>query len=812
MVTVTDVQTNSGDRLSTNTTPNPGDAAESFELALTQQSQTLAQQNTVPFPSPSPGGGTVDLSPPSESANSLVDLIEKAFAGIPEGTAGIIGTRINAIPDELLKRFPQNIQDRIAGVAGTSAAVAFIFPPDSIQRLRNGGPIQGLIDVLLNTTLWLGIVPPSGPFNPSGNQNPPSLSDPFTFPGADAAYVMTARLNEGDIRRGVTVDFRAGWAYLNDIRPQNILQRQNPIVPDKADPDTWLFINAGITGSLGSVEEIPQAFTNGFEQLANGLSISSNSSGTPQFEFNAAGGGVVTAGALARIPTSERWTEALGNWLLNAGGASTATGVGAAWGAFLTALGVVFKQSTGLYVGPGWSVSRLTLDTSGELTYYSPNNRYSGNILDIPAAGTNLGASITRPINQDLATSIDNLASPTRTTLAQIIDTPTDLRDGEERANPTRLNLYWDEFLDSLPTSAPGVDLTTIADKLIAAYNNPNAAASEKANISHLWYQPDLEPARFIFENMLLEPATDKLIFPGSLNYGQDGVLGIEDLPALFDFAKQQWGNAPGDTNNYSSRLGRLARALYDAGWSELFNGNGVKDATIVPDLVNAIVAIENGVGQPAQENPLTDRVLPLYRFDPTQASNPDGVLVAIGDLDGLFTGPSDGAAPVLITPPAPSDAYRSIDESVGDLTTIAFRGQTSGFDIDFSNPDTQAALQEVEVVGLTDNDDIIRGDYTGRTVLGLGGNDTITIIDGGTVYADYSPAYVETYGPAQGLDPNNLPEGNDTIEVGDVTTGFIDAGGGNDRASINVTASVAADGTATINFPAVLAWTERQA
>ncbi len=782
--------------------------AQEFNEVLSNASQTdgttpaanqaSLAQTLSPVPSPSPSE-TIDLAPPPESANSLSDLIQNAFSGIPEGTAGVIGTRLNAMPDELLNLFPEGIRNNLAGA---SAAVALILPPDSLQRLQAGGPINGLGDVLSRSTIWLGAVPPSGPFNPSGNTNPPSLGDPFRFPGADAAYVMTINLNNGDILQGVNVDFRAGWAYLNDIRPQNILQGQNPIVPDKGDPDTWLFLNAGVTGSLRNIEDLPQVFTNGFEQLANGLDITTGPNGAPQFDFNVAGGGVVTAGALARVPYSERATDAIGNWLLRLGATSSATGIGAVFGAVATGLGVVFKQSTGIYVGPGWSISRLTLDSTGELTYASPNNRYSGNILDIPAAGANLGAAITRPINPDLATSIDNSFSPTRTTLAQIIDTPTDLRDGQTRANPTRLNLYWDEYLDSLPTTAPGVDLVTIADKLLSAYNNSSATEAEKANISHLWHRPELQPVRLIFDNMLRNTSDDKFIFPGSINYGPDGVLGLEDLPALFNFAKQQWGNAPGDTNNYSERLGRLARALYDNGWSQLFNANGVNDAINIPDLVNAIRAVENGLGGQADENRLTDRVLPLYRFDPTQASNAEGVLVAIGDLDGLFQGPSDGVAPPLEPSLPTSTAYQPSDDLNGTVTTIAFRDQTTGINIDFSRPETQDALRDVEVVGLTDSDDLVTGDYSDKIVLGLGGNDTITFVDNTTVYGDYSPAYVDAYGPILGIDPNNLPEGNDQIDVGDAVTGAVYAGGGDDTVSLNVTASVSPGGATTINFP----------
>ena len=746
-----------------------------------------------------PGLSDIQLQPP-EQLQELTQVILDVFASLPQGVAGIVGTRINAIPEDLTKLLPENIRNQILEgrasgirnlVGGASAAIAFIFPPDSVQRLQDMGPVDGLLSILRNTTIWLGMVPPSGvPAFPSGNTNPPSLSDPFRFPGADAAYVMTI-----NFVNGLNVDLRAGWAYLNDVPlysdPLNAVG-QPLIVPDKGDPDTWLFLNAGVSGSLRNVLDLPQVFNDGFEQLADAVNFSTTPSGTPQFEFNF--GGIVTGGALVRVPFTEKAADAIGNWMLKIGAASAATGIGALFGGMMTGVGVLFKQSTGIYFGGGLSLSRLSL--SGlEVSYSIPGSTYSFNLGDTPAAAVNLAADIAGAFNDDFGEQISNSVAPTRTTLAEIIDTPTYVIGGNPVANRTRLGLYWDYYLEKLPATSPGVDLVTIGRALVTAYNDSNATQAEKQNIGYLWSTQELEPVRLLFDNMLLDPSGENFVFPSSIDFGNDGVLGMEDLPALFEYAKDRWGGAQGDPNNYSSRLARLARSLYDTGWSQLFNGDGDKDGIIIPDLVSAIRAVEQGLGAPAQENPLLDELLPLYQADPTQASSRDGVLVAIGDLNGLFDGPSTGSAPAA-SPAIPLDVFNESNKaSDRGLTSVVLLGAQSGVEIDFNNPQIQEALAGTEIFGATDFDDVIKGNFSNRTILGLGGNDTITGIDNSIIYGDYTPDLIESR--------PNLPQGDDVINMGSATVGAVYAGGGNDRVSKDVTARVAADGTTTINFPA---------
>lgn len=540
---------------------------------LAQSTGAARNPNIVPVnldPRPAP------LLAPEKDSDPIMDLIGQALAATPRGTSAIIGTRINALPPEVLQLVPENVRPFFQNLGSASASVAIILPPDALQRIEQLGPGRGSVDVLLNSTLWLGAVPPSG--KPAFSNNP-------AIP--NGAYVLTIKL------RGLTqlpvIDLRAGWAWLHDIRPGEIRNGRSPLVVDKADPDSWAFINAGVSGSVTSVTELPQTFQRGFDQLNNSFEVTPNAGGQPTVNFEVEGGGVVTAGVLLRIPYSEKLAHRAGQSLINFGSKVPVPPVAAV----LSALGVVLNQSTGVYIGAGASVSRLSLNFSnGEFVYGIPGSTFNSNVGDAPAAAANIASDLVGPINQNLSDSIDRSAQPTRRTLREIATTPTNSVGGVPQSNDQRLGLYFDEYLDGLPAFR-GPDLVQAGREIIEIYNT---APTTKENLSNIYYRPELEAVRILFQQMFWNPEINKLQIPNTP--GADGRFGFEDLPQAFATLKTE---NPGDYNN---RIKNLARTLYDSGWKVNFG---------IPDLGRAITDIERSEG-PATRNALYDRVAPLLQ------------------------------------------------------------------------------------------------------------------------------------------------------------------------------------------------------
>lgn len=564
-------QTTNTDTTATSYTDGSQGSQAEFESTLLAQANIPPPSNSAPATS---GSSDPTLNLPPQDEENLTNLIMQSLRGVPAGTAPIIGTRIVALPPDVVSAFPPEVRRMLP--ADASASMALILPPDTLSRLQT----KGAGDVLMNSTLWLGVVPPSG-----------------TGP-AGSAYVMTIKMNGNPFETGQspTVDFRAGWAFLNDVRPQNVLRGQSPIVPDRADPDTWLFVNAGITGDISRIQDIPSAFEQGFRQLDQSITYTKNANGqTTGVSVEIEGGGVVTAGALFRVPGSERLAHRAGESLINIGRsvAAAPTPVTTPIGGFIGALGVVLRQSNGVYVGPGGSLSRLTLDSSGEMQFGFPGSSYSANIADTPAAGANIGSDLVRGLDPNWSTSIDNSANPTRQTLTDIVNTPTNNVGGQPESNDLRLGLYWDELLEN----SPNLDLVNVGSALVQGYNRSDASASQKENISNLYHRPEMEPVRILFSNMFDVPNSEQIYMIGG---GTDGRATVQDLGREFNNMREQLG-----AREYTQRLQRTARALYDAGWDVNFG---------IPDLANAINAVERGTGRQTQRDPLYNEVAPLLR------------------------------------------------------------------------------------------------------------------------------------------------------------------------------------------------------
>ena len=142
-----------------------------------------------------------------------------------------------------------------------------------------------------------------------------------------------------------------------------------------------------------------------------------------------------------------------------------------------------------------------------------------------------------------------------------------------------------------------------------------------------------------------------------------------------------------------------------------------------------------------------------------------------------------------------------TLNGGAGNDIAAYLRSQT-GVNIDLSNLST---VVDVESIGGSNMDDTIAASSTGpQTIYGFGGNDTITGADGVTIYGDYSPEFVDTYGttlildPDNPADPQNIPEGNDEIDATTMTTGAVYAGGGDD--SVRVSGRL--DGTTVVIEP----------
>jgi hypothetical protein len=521
--------------------PEPG---VENETTRTNQITVAQAQQTLPA---APAAN--QLPPQQDTDNSWTHIIGEALKSVPAGTAPIIGTRINALPPQFIESLPENIRQQIQKLvpANASVALAIILPPDTLQRLQKGGPS----DVLLNSTLWVGFVPPSGP-----------MGVPQVF-GSAAAYVLTLKMNGNPLETGKspTVDFRAGYAFLNDIQPQNILRGQSPIVPDRVSPDTWLFLNAGVSGDFSNIQQLPQIIQEGQDQLTRSLTVTRDQSGHPTgLDFSARGGGVITGGALVRVPASETLAHRAGQSLMGWGRSIAAlpSPVTTPVGGLIAAAGIVLNQSTGLYVGPGASLAKLSFDTKGEITFGTPGYTVSTNFQDAPAIGAGIGANITRPFSPNLADQLDR-TQPSRTTLPQILNTPTNTSEGKPVPNGTRLQLYWDHYV----RSNPNLDRTSVASSLVQSYNAPGVAQTQKRNIEYLYYQPDLQANRLLLSTVFRDGKSDRVLIPPSGLTSQN-----------LSQAISQRRSALGETE-FRSRIQELARGLRSAG---LNNNFGIRE------------------------------------------------------------------------------------------------------------------------------------------------------------------------------------------------------------------------------------------
>ena len=266
----------------------------------------------------------------------------------------VVGTRINKLTPQLLAQLPAEARNFLQAAGASSAAIAIIFPNNALEILAK----EGVKALMAKTSLWLAGVPDGRPFNPSSNPGAPSTADPFTRPFQDAAYVM-------NIKGDGTIDFRAGWGYLNDVRPQNALQGRPVVVSDPVDPDTWGFVNIGITGRVDRNPTQAILGAMGIERLPD------------QKIKTVEVGGVVTAGLMLRVPGSEQLAHGLGAALTGFG--NQQNNPVTAWG--LGTFGALLQSSTGFYAGaavvPTRDTATLVLDG------LSPNGKLqlSGSVL-----------------------------------------------------------------------------------------------------------------------------------------------------------------------------------------------------------------------------------------------------------------------------------------------------------------------------------------------------------------------------------------------------------------------------------------------
>ncbi len=503
------------------------------DTALEAKGTSIAEAPEIPAAPPS-----VQLPSLAAADNSWASIIVQALKSVPAGVAPVIGSRINALPPQFFEHLPPNVRATIQKFvpANASAAVAIILPPDTAQRLQKGG----VSDVLLNSTLWLGAVPPSGPVRVFGR---------------NAAYVMTIKLNGNPLTTGnsPTLDFRAGYAFLNDVRPQNILRGQSPIVPDSVSPDTWLFLNAGVSGDFSDIPRLPQIIQQGQNELDQSTQITRDKNGNPSgLDFSVRGGGVVTAGALVRVPGTETLAHRAGQALIEWGGgiADIPTPVTTPVGGIIAAVGVVLNQSTGLYVGPGVSLSKLSFNTKGEVTFGIPGSSYSENLQDAPAAAAEIGENIA----PSLTPQLDKI-QPSRTTLQEIIDTPTNISDGKPVPNESRLDLYLNKYYKS----SPNLDLPALALHLVQAYSAPKATVTQKRNIEYIYNQHPLRGSALLIKDLFGTDPKHILAIPTG-----------ESVPDAIRARRKELGEPA-----FSQRIKQLARDLHQAG---LNNNFGIKE------------------------------------------------------------------------------------------------------------------------------------------------------------------------------------------------------------------------------------------
>lgn len=411
--------------------------------------------------------GTFGQDPAIEAVlGTLGNAIGDAIQSLPANTTAIIGTRINAIPADILNQIPAEVRRFIP--ADTSAAIAIILPKNTKEILANGGNAG---DVLANSTLWLGIIPPTGAFS----QGP--------LPGM---YVMTWN-KDG-------FDFRAGYAGLTEFN-RNARPGNNPLNPangerflgipgigvNKSDPSNWLFFNAGVSWSPGSGDKgILESLKDGQEQLQNALQINRDSKGNIiNFEMDFANGSpnvgaVTTWGDLHRVPGSRTAANRLGETLINA---APSTG----WFAPLVGgFGLALRQSTGLYVGIGGTASRVSLGADGEFNFSGPGFSNNANIFDIPAVGGDVAGGAVRGVGlTDAGNNIDRGARPSRQTLTQIINTPTNVAGNQRVADGGRLSFYLSEYIENTAQTPASIDAQ------LARFSN-NANATQRLNIDYL--------------------------------------------------------------------------------------------------------------------------------------------------------------------------------------------------------------------------------------------------------------------------------------------------------------------------------------
>ncbi|NJM34006.1 MAG: hypothetical protein HC850_04045 [Rhodomicrobium sp.] len=188
-----------------------------------------------------------------------------------------------------------------------------------------------------------------------------------------------------------------------------------------------------------------------------------------------------------------------------------------------------------------------------------------------------------------------------------------------------------------------------------------------------------------------------------------------------------------------------------------------------------------------------------------------DGVVLHTGDGGGKYTGTErndimrgaagidnldGGAGDDLVIGTGPEDTLTG-----GEGNDIAaYLASQTGVTLDLSN---LANVVDVEAVGGSDfADTIVTSTARNLPVYGFAGDDIITGSEGAIVYSDFSPEFLERFGASLGLDAENLPGGNDEIDMKNAATGTVLAGGGNDTVYIDMTATVGADGRSVINLP----------
>jgi hypothetical protein len=525
---------------------------DALTAEIAQLQQTGGGQDGASFEMAQASSGSGAVTPPSANSsnstaatNSILDQIE----ALMPGSSLVLATKTSAMPTWLLDKMgiPPSWRGDLPEVPVVAAwiipAPQLVGVVDALQNQDPAKAMEQLGSALTHSTLFIGTSVGEGL----------GVSGPIA--GNTIGQIITIKFNGA---AAPTVDLRQGISLS--------AQGMGPGSP------VWAFINAGISGTISSTDT-----------SADSLSVGNNGQAGVPLVF----------GLLARVPGSATAIQALGR---SVQAATIANDIAApvTAGAVLIddvpgmVFGQLFGNSAGLYVGAATQITRAQLDVpSGEFTISAPGNtRFGFNLGDAPAALGNVASDLLS-FNQGASQWADSI-EPTRTTLPEIIDTPTNRIAGTESPNGARLGLYWENYIENR-------DMTAVAWQMIDQFSASNPA--ERSNMSDLYWRPEMEPARIMFNGMF-GSGSGMIALPR--NMGKDGYFGINDVGVAFRELKAQL-----PSQEYEARVLNTAKQLVAAGWELNFG---------VPDLAAKIDLVKANLSRPATPDPLRNEVSPLYR------------------------------------------------------------------------------------------------------------------------------------------------------------------------------------------------------